>query len=248
MLKFSQFWMSYIFLIYTIGYIRCQDPRYGSHFEGDIILTKEQKNLLKLKTLTEIGITPWNRGIVPYTFAPGQFTNSEKRAIETSMRTLENQVRKSQKRCIQFVRRRSQRDFVEIIKGNGCSSFLGKTGGKQQLSLGNGCVVSHVIIHELLHALGFHHEQNRPDRDQYVRINLQNLADPQQAHNFDLVSSERAITFNLPYDLKSIMHYEPGAFAIPGTKTIEPLGNIRLTKNKRLSRLDIQAIQQLYRC
>ena len=26
------------------------------------------------------------------------------------------------------------------------------------------------ITHEVLHSLGFYHEQNRPDRDQHVRI------------------------------------------------------------------------------
>ena len=67
------------------------------------------------------------------------------------------------------------------------------------------------------------------------------------AFNFDRVPSQRAKTFNFPYDFKSIMHYAPNAFARPGTKTIEPLRNVRLTENKRLSSLDIQSIRRLYR-
>jgi hypothetical protein len=48
--------------------------------------------------------------------------------------------------------------------------------GAQQLSLQkNGCVYHGIVMHEFLHALGFAHEQTRPDRDQYVKIHLENI-------------------------------------------------------------------------
>ena len=53
-----------------------------------------------------------------------------------------------------------------------CFSYIGRLGGKQTLSLVNGCLVERVIIHEFVHALGFFHEQSRPDRDTYIQVFL----------------------------------------------------------------------------
>ena len=56
-----------------------------------------------------------------------------------------------------------------------CFSTTGKSGGKQLLSLGKGCRRKGVVIHELLHALGMMHEHCRADRDQFIRINFENI-------------------------------------------------------------------------
>lgn len=52
-----------------------------------------------------------------------------------------------------------------------CWSYLGSSGGRQTLSLQSPeCVSSGVVSHQLMHVLGFVHEQSRPDRDKYVTI------------------------------------------------------------------------------
>ena len=57
-----------------------------------------------------------------------------------------------------------------------CYSFIGRLGYGQDLSLSrSGCVYHHLVQHEVLHALGFHHEQKRSDRDQYIRVQLENV-------------------------------------------------------------------------
>ena len=56
-----------------------------------------------------------------------------------------------------------------------CSSSVGKKGGEQRLSLMNGCFIPKKVKHELMHAMGFHHEQSRTDRDEHVTIHFDNI-------------------------------------------------------------------------
>ena len=62
------------------------------------------------------------------------------------------------------------------------------------------------IIHELAHAIGFHHEQTRPDRDDYVTINTGNIFDS-VAYNFQKFNTRVIPDWGVPYDYTSVMHY-----------------------------------------
>ena len=56
-----------------------------------------------------------------------------------------------------------------------CRSYLGRIGGEQTISIGSGCLQTGVVIHEIMHALGYPHEHNRPDRDNYINIHWDNI-------------------------------------------------------------------------
>lgn len=58
--------------------------------------------------------------------------------------------------CVRFIPRTNQYDYVQIYSGNGCSSNMGRIGGKQRVSLKkSGCLSKGTIMHELIHALGY---------------------------------------------------------------------------------------------
>ena len=60
---------------------------------------------------------------------------------------------------------------------------MGRVGGKQTTSLGRGCAHHSIIVHELGHIVGFWHEQNRPDRDNYVDVLWDNIVTSEYRHS-----------------------------------------------------------------
>ncbi|KAI4877816.1 hypothetical protein NFI96_026055 [Prochilodus magdalenae] len=150
---------------------------------------------------------------VPYIIS-NQYSSSERQTIKDALNSFEKVT------CIRFRRRKREEDYIHIQSLGGCYSYVGRTGGKQDLSLDRyGCVYKNVIQHELLHALGFHHEQCRSDRDRHVYIAYENVWDGQQ-HNFDVEDTNNLGT---PYDYGSVMHYERFAFSKNGQPTIIPI-------------------------
>lgn len=69
-------------------------------------------------------------------------------------------------------------DYLRITADtSGCWSSVGRIGGRQDLNLQvPGCATKKgTVIHELMHAVGFLHEQSRYERDEYVNIQWQNI-------------------------------------------------------------------------
>lgn len=56
-----------------------------------------------------------------------------------------------------------------------CYSHIGRQGGRQEVSIGRGCEYKATTIHEMMHAIGFYHEQSRRDRDSFVTVNFHNI-------------------------------------------------------------------------
>ncbi|KAK1789090.1 hypothetical protein P4O66_015045 [Electrophorus voltai] len=177
---------------------------------------------------------------VPYTIS-ALYDNMDRITIEVGMEDI------SAGTCVKFVPRTHQANFLDIQPKFGCWSFLGMVGGGQPLSLQSpGCMWSGVASHELMHALGFVHEQSRSDRDRYVTILWENIIEGQK-HNFKKYETNN---LNTIYDYDSVMHYGRYAFSEDGLPTIipKPDPNIPIGQRDGPSPLDIHKINLLYNC
>lgn len=57
-------------------------------------------------------------------------------------------------------------------------------------------------VHEILNALGVYHEQDRSDRDSYLKNKLQNV----NPDNLNVFHTKDADNYNVTYDYYSLMH------------------------------------------
>ena len=65
-----------------------------------------------------------------------------------------------------------------------------------------------IPVHEIGHAIGFWHEQSRPNRDEFVTINFPNIITGALL-NFDKRIVAHSENKSVEYDYGSVMHYEP---------------------------------------
>ncbi|XP_051998748.1 hatching enzyme 1.2 [Xyrauchen texanus] len=177
---------------------------------------------------------------VPYILSQ-QYDDMDRITIETGMLDISSST------CVKFVPRTHQANFLNIQSRSGCWSYLGMIGGSQIVSLQSpGCMWSGVASHELMHALGFLHEQSRSDRDHYVTILWDNIIQSQR-HNFKKYETNN---LNTAYDYSSVMHYGKYAFSEDGDPTIIPKPDpyIPIGQRDGPSSVDIHKINILYDC
>jgi hypothetical protein len=138
------------------------------------------------------------------------------------------------------------RILFKVWSESGGWSHIGMQGGAQDIKLCATCGVG-TVIHEIGHAIGFYHEQQRTDRDDFVTINWDCIK-PGKEGNFDTYnSSGRNVG---PYDLNSIMHYSSTNMLVEGvpscTWTIRTKSGATIPSKSVLSPRDIAGANYLY--
>ncbi|KAH6922823.1 hypothetical protein HPB50_019411 [Hyalomma asiaticum] len=211
----------------------------AGNFEGDIILPRNGSTDRNAVTEKD---ELWPGGIIPYVIDAK--LNRTTKKILRAMADIESQS------CLRFVVRKRHRNYLSIMRGDGCTSFIGRQGGVQNVSLGTGCLYHGTIVHELMHAAGFDHEHSRSDRDQYIDVFTEN-AEPENVEQFDKLEpwQNRLLT---PFDKDSVMLYGSETFSRqPGLVTMLAKDGSRLKEvydKSGLSASDARRINMLYRC
>ncbi|GIY27660.1 astacin-like metalloprotease toxin 1 [Caerostris darwini] len=177
----------------------------------------------------------WPDGIVPYKMDHALDYNQS--TIKRAMKTIEKYSR------IRFIERTHEDPFLKITQANGCFFSKGNI-DRPRLSLGIGCESFGTVLHELLHAIGFHHEHKRPDRDNYVRIHWNNIQKGNESQFWKLKEYEY-IWSDFPFDYESIMLYDSYAFSKNGRKTIEPIDGGNIPRYDKLSEMDKEKLSLL---
>ncbi len=150
----------------------------------------------------------WENGVIPYSIDPNLDYNVKEIAIYVmeELSSLSN---------VTFSERVSEKDYISFEPSPvHCFTYVGRIGGKQEVFLSPGCGRKQ-ITHELMHTLGFHHEQSRMDRDKHLQILWENIE--KKFHSqFRKVPWKHLDIEKFPFDYNSVMLYSPTAFSIDG--------------------------------
>ncbi|XP_006882189.1 PREDICTED: meprin A subunit alpha [Elephantulus edwardii] len=205
-------------------------------FQGDILL-RNSRNGLRDPT------TRWKFPI-PYILAD----NLELNAKGAILYAFEMFRLKS---CVDFKPYEGEKSYIIFQKFDGCWSEVGDQHVGQNLSIGERCDYKAIIQHEILHALGFYHEQSRTDRDDYVNIWWDEII-PGYQHNFNTYDDNFITDLNTPYDYESLMHYEPFSFnknaSAPTITAKIPEFNPIIGQRLDFSDIDLKRLNRMYNC
>lgn len=144
----------------------------------------------------------WSDGVVPYKF---------NMSMPPAYRSLTVQAMQeiSSSSPIRFVfigNSTTYQDYLVFNYSNVNNSYVGRQGGPQTININS--FNKGVIMHEIMHALGFHHEHSRIDRDTYIYIDTLNVRPNMRQHFRKYNHIYPNIGLDLGYfDYNSIMMY-----------------------------------------
>jgi hypothetical protein len=189
----------------------------GKYLNGDMLFEESnftpngydplvEPSLENNQRLTIVGgVRKWSNNTVVYVLDANLSTN------------VRNEVQKSftewsTKTNVKFKQRTTENTYVTIRQdGSTCNcgnANLGANGNRGTINLGSRSSAN-VITHEIGHTLGFIHEQNRPDRDNFINVLTQNILQRGLSQYF---ISTNSTPLTAAVDYNSIMMYSSNTF------------------------------------
>ncbi len=212
--------------------------------QGDMVLGKVFADGRLKPTTRGLGqsslVDRWPDGVVPYQFDEDITPLSKQRSTDA----IEHWTSRT---GIKFVERTADNetmypDFVNFEPSAGCASWVGRIGQSQAIWVSDNCTTGS-IIHEIGHAIGLFHEHTRPDRDNFISVNWDNIVNG-KSFNFDVLNA--GIEQLGDYDYGSIMHYGELFFSENGNLTIEAPDNVSIGQRNALSDGDAESVNTMY--
>ena len=237
----------YIIKQYSKDYYRIpKNPAHQNHINFNLKSLPDPGNGVRDSKLKwpRVG----NKIVIPFIIDPfSSYSRIQIDKVYAAMRHI------SERTCINFRWKSNEKDYLLIYSGKWCTSYVGRVGGEQRVSLQKDETCGNhigMIVHELVHALGFLHMQSHADRDNYISVIKENIS-PGEQFQFDKVNSMKATNFGTPYDYFSIMHYGTHAFSKNGRPTIvTKIGKFNqfIGQTNKLSLGDLVRIRMMYNC
>ncbi len=189
-------------------------------YQGDLRMGSNMKYNKRSRRLSVSNINLWdsdesNDYFRIFVVIDG-YSQEETTQIEDALKMLQYTGK-----AIKFVLRNSaptsyaSKGYMRIRNAGGCWSYLGQDASAfspqgQTVSIDTMCFRTPDIQHVIFHALGHIHEHSRMDRDDYIKVNYNNI--PEEYHK-DFAMIEGVDTLGIPYNYRSVMHFNPYAFA-----------------------------------
>ena len=148
---------------------------------------------------------PWPGGLIPYDIS--KLTLAQQTLVLRAMqRWMDTGAH------IRFIPRTNELEYVNFTgqtdAGNNTSLVGYQKGGHADINITAFWWRQNewMPAHELGHVLGFFHEHQRWDRDQFITVHYENIK-PGRAADYDWITKTNWLVDRLPYDYQSIMHY-----------------------------------------
>ncbi|KAL4703144.1 hypothetical protein ACJJTC_016745 [Scirpophaga incertulas] len=229
-------------------------------FQGDIILDDDMidglvNDFASGRNAYQFPGTTWPNNTVLWDFNnPDEFNEKQIQAIFDGMKDIEEHT------CVKF-KRREPGDFTKTfvnITGvpDGCYAHVGhryylgpRTFNLAPLEIGVGCFRHTTIVHEWMHILGFFHMHSTHDRDEYVKIVMENVM-PGFESNLALYDANVVDNYGIEYDYVSCLQYPALALSANGKPTIVALKEHEGVMGQRefVSDKDWLRINRHYQC